>query len=523
MSSVAIWILLAFSLGLVVRQAGLPPLIGYLVAGFALSSYGLQPTPLLHEIAHAGVLLLLFSVGLKLRLKSLFRVEVLSGALLHMVINSALLLGLLLAFQDLDLYAALLLAFALSFSSTVVAAKVLEQKKELRAFHGRLAIGILVVQDLLAVGFLSLLGSATPSPWIFGLLALPLLRPVLFYLMDHSGHEELLLLFGLLVALVLGGAGFQQLGLSAELGALIMGVVLASHARSSELSDTLWSLKEVFLVGFFLLIGMSGQPDLESFGIALLLTLLLPVKAALFFAILLLFRLRARTSLLAGLSLATYSEFGLIVTQFGVQQGWLDTRWLVLLAISVALSFVVAAPLNRIAHDLYARLEHLLQRFETEQRHPDDEPIHLGNSHLLIMGMGRVGTGAYDFLTQRQQRVAGLDSDPGKVEHHRKAGRRVLYADAEDPGLWHNLDMHGIQAVLLAMPDVEANTIATSELRRKGFTGLISATVMYSDQAEMIREAGADVVYNYFDEVGVGFAEHVWEQLFPAAPVDSAS
>ena len=149
------WITIAFFLGLGVRHLGLPPLVGYLVSGFALSAYGFNSNEALESIAHAGVLLLLFSVGLKLRIKSLFRSEVLAGSLLHMAISMAL-VGMLLYFlTGIDLQTAILVAIALSFSSTVVAAKVLESKKELRAFHGRVAIGILIMQDLVAVVILS--------------------------------------------------------------------------------------------------------------------------------------------------------------------------------------------------------------------------------------------------------------------------------------------------------------------------------------------------------------------------------
>ena len=306
-----------------------------------------------------------------------------------------------------------MLAVALSFSSTVVAAKILEGKKELRAFHGRTAIGILIMQDLVAVAFLSTAGGQVPSVWAFALLLIPLLRPLIHRLLELSGHDELLVLYGLVLALVVGGASFEHVGLSSELGALLLGVLLADHKRASEMSNALWSLKEVFLVGFFLQIGLSGHLSLEILGYALLLCLLLPLKALLFFFILIRFKLRARTSFLTGLSLATFSEFGLIVAYLGLKNEWLEPQMMVMLAITVAVSFALAAPLNRYAHDIYARLEKRLQPFESEQRHPDDEPVHLGNSHLLIMGMGRVGTGAYDFLSQRKQRVIGLDSDTG--------------------------------------------------------------------------------------------------------------
>ena len=510
-----IWISVAFVAGLLVKQLGLPPLIGYLLAGFALSTYGSDSREVLTHVAHTGVLLLLFSVGLKLRLKSLFRPEVLLGSLFHMIILTLIFIALLIYARNLDPQTALLVAIALSFSSTVVAAKVLESKRELRSFHGRVAIGILIVQDLVAVIVLSTTGGETPSPWALAIFALPLLRPVLFYLIKLCGHGELLLLFGLLLALVLGGAGFEYLGLSSELGALLMGALLAEHTRASELSNLLWGLKELFLIGFFLQIGMAGLPSLDALMFAFALVLILPVKAVFFFFILLLFRLRARTSFLAALTLATYSEFGLIVAQLGVNQGWMQEEWLVTLAVAVAISFVIAAPLNRIAHNLHHRISPWLLRFESEQRHPDDKPVNLGNSHVLIMGMGRVGTGAYNFLTQRNQRVIGMDSDPGKVETHRKKGRRVVFADAEDAGLWENLDCSNVHAILLAMPDIEANTIAAKALRKSGYQGLIGATVLYREETKLVITAGADFVYNYYDEVGVGFAEHMWEKICP--------
>ena len=518
MVSVTFWIVLAFFLGLLARHAGLPPLVGYLVAGFGLNAFGVEADPILDHVAHAGVLLLLFSVGLKLRLASLLRAEVLAGSVLHMAINGAV-LGVLFYFVGgVRLETAFMFAVALSFSSTVVAAKILESKKELRAFHGRTAIGILIMQDLIAVAFLSLAGAQTPSIWALVLLLLPLLRPLIHRLLELSGHDELLILYGLVLALVVGGASFEHFGLSSELGALLLGVLLADHKRASEMSNALWGLKEVFLVGFFLQIGISGHPTLEIVGLALLLSLLLPLKALLFFFILLLFKLRARTAFLTGLSLATFSEFGLIVASLGLKNGWLDPQMMVMLALTVAISFVLAAPLNRYAHALYVRLEKHLRPYESERRHPDDEPLHLGNSHIMIMGMGRVGTGAYDFLSQRKLRVIGLDSDTGKVEAHRKAGRRVLYADAEDPGLWQNLDLKGIEAILLAMPDVEANTISAKQLRQCGYQGFVSATAHFSEHLEKIKTAGADAAYNFYDEVGVGFAEHVWEHLYPDKP-----
>ncbi len=508
MATAAIWLSFAFILGLFMRQVGLPPLVGYLAAGFLLSFFGYESNEILEEISHAGVLLLLFSVGLKLRLSTLIRREILASSILHMLITIGLVYTILMIAFSLERQVALIIAIALSFSSTVVAAKVLEGKRELRAFHGRVAIGILIMQDLVAVAVLSIGNGVAPSPWAFVLFGLLFIRPILLRLLNITGHGELIVLYGLLLALVIGGASFEYFGLSSELGALLLGVMIASHKRAVELSDSLWSLKEVLLVGFFLQIGLLGHPDINMLQQAFIINFLVPLKALLFFFILLLFRLRARSSFLAGLSLATYSEFGLIVASMGVQQGWLTQEWLVLLAVSVALSFAVAAPLNRYAHEIYEWLEKFLLRFESRKRHPDDEPINIGNSHVMVMGMGRIGTGAYEYLSQKMERVIGLDSDPIKVELHRKEGRRVLYADAEDPGFWSNLNIEGVHTVLLAMPELSAKIIAARQLRKLGFRGAISTTIVFDDEMEQLKAAGADYIFNYYDGIGASFAQN---------------
>lgn len=507
MITVATWLSFAFVSGLIMRSIGLPPLIGYLITGFSLSIYGYESNDLLASVSHAGVLILLFSVGLKLELKSLFRIEIFAGALLHMVVAIVLLYFILISTTGLTFETALFLALAMSFSSTVVAAKVLEGKRELRAFHGRVAIGILIVQDIVAVGFLSTVGDASPSPWAIVLLGFFVLRPLLHWFLKVSGHGELIILYGLVLALAVGAESFEYFGMSPELGALLLGVILSDHKRAKELSNALWGVKEVLLVGFFLQIGLSGHPSIDTLINALALNLLLPVKAFFFFFILLLFRLRARSSFLAALSLATYSEFGLIVASLGVANGMLDQEWLVLLALTVAISFVISAPLNRHAHEIYSKLEHVLTRFQSSKRHPDDEPINLGNSHTVIVGMGRVGTGAYDQLKKINERIVGLEADPVKVASHRDAHRRVLYADADDPGLWSNLDYDGVDLIMFCVPDIDAKLLAARQVRASGYTNTISATALFTDEVEALKAVGVDLVYNYYDGIGSGFAK----------------
>jgi predicted Kef-type K+ transport protein len=486
----AILIITAFALGFSARQVGLPPLVGYLVAGFAIKASGVEGGALIIELSDVGVLLLLFSIGLKLKLRSLTRPEVWAGASIHMFIivivfgTGIFLLAAagLSKFAALDFKLCLLIAFALSFSSTVFAVKILEEKAEMSSLHGRVAIGILIVQDVIAVIFLTASTGKLPSLWA---LLVPVIlfaiRPLLFKIMDRCGHGELIILFGLLLALVAGADGFEMVGLKPDLGALILGMLVASHSKASEMAKALFSFKELFLVGFFLSIGLKGLPDIEALGIAALFVLVTPFKVALFFLLLTRFKLRARTSLLGSFSLANYSEFGLIVGAIGVTNGWIGSEWLIIIAIALSATFVLASPLNAAAHNIYGRLADRLKPYETKTRHPDDQPIDPGDAEIVIFGMGRVGTGAYDFMHERYGDVViGCDSDP-------------------------------LAVTLLTMPKYTANMAAVKLIIKLGYKGLIAASARFDDEVTALKEAGVHAVYNFFDDAGTGLAEHVFE------------
>ena len=526
MDSIAI--IIAFALGFAARQVGLPPLVGYLVAGFAIKASGMEGGALIVELADVGILLLLFSIGLKLKLRSLMRPEVWAGASIHMLITVIVFGGgvFMLAvaglpkFAALDLKLSLLIAFALSFSSTVFAVKILEEKGEMASLNGRVAIGILIMQDILAVIFITASTGKLPSPWA---LLIPVLlyaaRPLLFKIMDRCGHGELVILYGLCLALVAGADGFELVGLKPDLGALILGMLVAAHPKADEMAKSLFSFKEVFLVGFFLSIGLKGLPDIEALGIAALLILVLPFKVGLFFVLMTRLRLRARTALLGSLSLANYSEFGLIVAAIGEANGWISSEWLVIIAIALSTSFVLVSPLNSAAHDIYRRFANRLKTYETKTRHPDDQPIDPGDAEIAIFGMGRVGSGAYDYLREHYGDVIiGCDSDPATVKRHQGDGRNVVLDDPTDLDFWEKSgpvedgEEDKIRLAVLAMPKFKANMQAAKFMTEAGFKGIIAASARFDDEVTALKEAGVEA-YNFFDEAGAGLAEAAYEKL----------
>lgn len=525
MQSDIIAIAIAYILGLAARAVGLPPLVGYLLAGFGLYASGGQLTPTLKEFSEIGVTLLLFSIGLKLRLRSLLMPQIWAVASLHMLILVVLMTVFMLSigfagislFSHLDLRVLALLAFALSFSSTVFAVKILEEKGEMNSLYGRISIGILIIQDIAAVIFLVFSTGKIPSVWALSLLALIPLRPLLHRLLERSGHGELLILFGL--SLALGGAQlFELFSIKGDLGALILGVMLASHARAPELARQLLGFKDLFLVGFFLSIGLSGPLSWNAVAISLLLLLLVPFKTLLYFGLFSGFRLRVRTSLLATLSLADYSEFGLIVVAISVSNGWLGSEWLIIIALALSLSFIVAAPLNSASSRLYPHLRTLLSRFERAQHILEEEDINPGDTGVIIFGLGRVGSGTYDAMRLRMgEQVLGVDIDEDIVKKMQTGGRRVIRGSATDPDFWDRicLDFDRVSLILLAMPNVQEILRAAQQLKNAGYTGKVAAVAKYADEIEALQKAGVHAAFNLYAEAGAGFAEHVCHELLP--------
>ncbi len=521
-----VWIALAFALGLGARHIGLPPLVGYLVGGFVLHAFGAHEDALIKELSEIGITLLLFTIGLKLKLKSLAQPHVWGTALLHLFGMQALVVPLLLALADLglpllvgiDVGSAVLLAFALSFSSTVFAVKVLEEKGEIGSLYGTVAIGILIIQDLAAVFFLAFSAGKIPTFWAPLLLLLWPARRLLHWLLSHAGHGELLLLLGLTLALGTSQL-FELVQMKGNLGAILIGVLVANHPKASELAKSLLDLKDLFLVGFFLSIGLQGAPSPGMMLFALGLLLVLPYKWLLFQQLMLWFGLRGRTAFLSGLTLANYSEFGLIVAAVGVENGWLQAHWLAVMALVLACSFIAASPAVSRSHVWYETMSYWLRRLERRGRLPEEAEIDPGDANAMVVGMGRIGCGAYDELAhERGLRPVGIDADPDTIARHQQQGRYVVQGSATDADFWHrlHLDDGHIRLVLLAMPRVSENLFAVEHLLKEGFTGTIGAIAKYADDEQALRAAGVDLVFNLYAEAGAGFAQHICAGQQPA-------
>lgn len=523
MAAAALYLGAALVGGLLAVLLRLPPLVGFLAAGFALGAGGAPELPYLDAIANLGVVLLLFAIGLKLDVRTLLRREIWLTTAVHLALSVAIALGFLgllavigFGYVAGESWGALaLVGFALSFSSTVFVVKVLDDRSDTTSLYGRIAVGVLVMQDVAAVVFLSLAGGEPPSPWA---LLLVLLLPgswLLHRIWDRVGHGELQALFGVFVAVVLGFGLFELVGIDGDVGALVVGALLASHPQAGELSRSLMTFKDLMLVAFFVEIGLHGTPDAVEVGLAALLLLLLPFQVAAYSVVLWLMRLRRRTSFLAGLVLANFSEFGIIVVAVGASTGLLSEEWVVIVSLAVAFSFGLSAVVNRRGVELASRLSRLLPRRDTERLHPDDRLVDIGDADAVVLGLGRVGAATYARLRDEYGlSVVGVEHDRTRVATLEEEGYEVVRADATDLEFWNRVQRAGrVKVAVLAMPFHKANLIALARLQAAGFTGKVAAVARYDDDVAELQRKGADAVFHLYGSAGFALADHAAEVL----------
>lgn len=510
------YLIAAFLGGLLARLLRLPPLLGFLLAGFALTALGVPNHPLVETLANLGVTLMLFAIGLELDVRQLLRREVWLTTLVETAAMVALGVALLsgLALLGLGLLAGtglkswIPIALALSFSSTVFVIKVLDERGEVRSRYGQIAVGVLVMQDLIAVVFVAVSSGKLPSLWSLALFLLVPARRLIVKIWERLGHGEMLVLLTVVLALEPGYILFESVGLKGDLGAVAMGMLLASHPRAHELARAIFSVKELLLVAFFLSIGLNGLPSWPQVGLGLLLLTLLPLQGLGYFLLVSWARMRRRTAVLTALVMTNNSEFALILAATGIGAGLLAPEWLTTVSVAVAASFVVGTVVNLKAEAIADAVEARWPDADPQRLDASERPVPLHAIDALVLGMGRVGHACYQRLDESNRSVLGIEHNAERVAHLQHEGFNVLQGDATDGDLWRRLQaVPTLRKVVLAMPLHHANLDALRVLRARGFAGRVAAICQWPEEIEPLRAAGADEVLYLYTGAGAALAD----------------
>ena len=528
---VNITVALALSLvgGLAARRLGLPTIVGYLLAGVAISPFSpvwVGDTGAIAQMAEFGVILLMFGIGLHFSFQELWRVRNISipGAVVQMAIITAL--GAWLArrwgFSD---GGAWVFGVAVSVASTIVLLRGLEDHGLLQSRHGKVAIGWLVFEDLATVAILVLLptlvGQAEGPWWIpfwavakavlfVGLMLVVGQRvvPAILERVVHTKSRELFILVALTLAAGTALASSALFGVSLALGAFVAGVVVSESKFSHQINADLLPFREAFAVLFFVSVGMLVNPSyvVEHWRQVLILSVLVViVKGAVSAIIGFVSPYPARTALILGAGRGQMGEFSFIVGQAGLALGLLTTNQYSLILAGA----IVSITINPLMFRLVEPAERWLQRFPTIWRILNREgaaaplPAETLTGHIVVVGSGRVGRHISEVLTQLGVPRLVVEADPTRLKKLQSLGVPVLFGDAANSEILRHAGLERARALIVTLADDVAATSVVLSARAQAPELHVITRASTWHGARLLREAGADDIVRPELEGGV--------------------
>ncbi|HNT56660.1 MAG TPA: cation:proton antiporter [Syntrophales bacterium] len=515
---------IATVLGLVGQKLRQPLLIMFLATGILAgpSVFGIiESYEQIELLAHIGIAILLFIVGLRLDLNLIRTTGPVSLAtgLGQIVFTSAIGFLIALAF-DMPLLTAAYVSVALTFSSTIIIVKLLSDKKEIDSLHGQIAIGFLIVQDIAAILALVALttfgsaagaaeaGTAFQEGLLIAVEGLGLLGVVAFLtkyvlppLTRRLAHsQELLILFAITWAVGLG-AGSEWLGFSKEVGAFLAGISLASSGYRDAIGARLTTLRDFLLLFFF--IDLGSRLDWSAVGTqvgpAVLFSLFVLIGNPLIVLIIMgIMGYRRRTGFLAGLTVAQISEFSLILAALGLALGHITPETMGLITLVGVVTIFASTYMILYSGPLYSFLSGPLKVFE--RRHPNREAAAdtLKAKTLvdvILAGLGTYGGAIAEQLQRRRMTIVGVDFDPSALKTWCARGVFVLYGDVADPEIHEQLPLGRARWVVNAIRSKDLNLSLLDHLKRAGYEGRIALTAADGKEADLFKKAGAHVVF----------------------------
>lgn len=521
-------------IGMLLRQ---PMIVSFIAVGVLAgpSALGIvQSRDNIELLAELGIAVLLFLVGLKLDLKLIRTLGAVSLATGIGQVLFTSILGFFIGIAlGLDMITALYVAIALTFSSTIIIVKLLSDKREVDALHGRIAVGFLIVQDLvvvMAMMVLSALGIGDQAEGgngameqiatviVYGAIMLALMGLFIRYaampiLSRAARSPELLVTFAIGWAALLASLG-DHFGFSMELGGLLAGISLASTPFREAIVARMSSLRDFLLLFFFIALG--SQLDLSLLGTQVLPALafslfVLVGNPLIVMAIMGYMGYRKRTGFLAGLTVAQISEFSLIFMAMGLSLGHVTTESLGLVTLVGLITIALSVYMITYSHTLYNWLEPALGLFERKVAFREETLEQQRTSQktydVILFGLGRYGAAIANRLNQEGLHLLAVDFNPDEVRRWRKSGLDAIYGDACDQEFIGALPLENTKWVISAMPQhdfglthEDPRVVLIDGLKHQNYDGKIAVSTHHPHEIEALKAKGADFVFLPFHD-----------------------
>ncbi|HYC92284.1 MAG TPA: cation:proton antiporter [Thermoanaerobaculia bacterium] len=540
---------LALVLGFLAARVKLPPLVGYLLAGILLGPHTRGFTAdvaLAGQLAEIGVMLLMFGVGLHFSFDDLLAVKgmALPGAIVQMAASTAL--GTASAmFWGWSFGAGLMFGLALSVASTVVLLRALEARGQLETFNGRVAVGWLIVQDMVMVLILVLLpplagageGSVGTSLVLtfakvgtFIVLMLVVGRrvfPRVLWLVAKTGSRELFTLCVIAAAVGIAYGAARLFGVSFALGAFFAGMLLGESALSQRAADESLPLRDAFAVLFFVSVGMLFDPMVvvrEPLGVLAVMAIVMIGNPLAAMILVLLFRYPLNTAVTIGVSLAQIGEFSFILAGLGTQYRLLPAvgQDLILAAaiLSIALNPALFAAIQPAQRWMRARSE-LARRLERRADPLAELPMSVDSAeltgHVAIVGYGRVGRRVALALAEQQIPFTIAEENRELVEKLRERNMHAVSGNASDPAVLIQAHVARAAMLVIATPDTVDVRKMVDVARQLNPKIDIVLRTHSDDVAELLRGENLGTVFMGEHELAKAITRHVIDRMHDAA------
>ncbi len=508
---IGITVLIAF----IMRLLKQPLIIGYILSGIIVGPYLLNiatSTGTIGVFAHMGIALLLFIVGLNLNpkvIKDVGKVSLITG--IGQVIFTSVVGFAICRLLDFSLITSIYIAIALTFSSTIIIMKLLSDKSAMGTLYGKISIGFLIVQDIIAMLILMVISSVPEgiqvgsliyrtitigiglltAVFIFGIYVLPKITKAI------AKSQELLLLFSISWCFILS-AIFYSLNFSMEIGALLAGITLSLSPYRYEISSKMRPLRDFFVILFFVLLGSQMVfTNMAKFiyPIIFLSVFILIGNPLIVMTLMGILGYTKRNSFMAGLTVAQISEFSLILIALGVKIGHLSNEILSIVTIIGLITIAGSSYMIIHSNKLYSFLSKYLKIFEKKGHKIDEHKYHENEDYKIILfGYNRIGYDLLKSFKKTRKKFLIVDYDPETIINLAKEGVDCRYGDASDFELLNELNLKGVKMVYSTIPDFDTNVVLINKIREVNNKAIIIVISHQIDEAMKLYNQGATYV-----------------------------
>lgn len=516
----SIIVILAVVVSGIMKLLKQPLIIGYIITGILAGPLLLnivRSTDVVATFSQLGIVFLLFIAGLSLNprvMKSVGKVSLITGV--GQVLFTTLVgffIAKFLGFSDIT---ALYISIALTFSSTIIIVKLLSDKGDLQTLYGRISLGFLIVQDVIAVLILMIISSSaggfdimalTIETILIGAGILSFITLFSIFVLPRvikavAKSQEFLLLFSigwlLLLAIIFGYLNF-----SIEIGALLAGISLSVSPYHYEIKLKMNVLRDFFILFFFVLLGSQMVfINISEFllPIALFSIFILVGNPLIVMVLMGLLKYTKRNGFLAGLTVAQISEFSLILVALGVKLGHISNEILSMVTAIGLITIFGSAYMIMHANKLYSHISKYLGVFEKRGRKIDEYIYHKGKHYdIILFGYNRMGFSLLESIGDLKKKFLIIDYDPKIITDLAKEGYECRYGDANDMELLNELNFSKEKMIISTIPDIETSLLLIRKVREGNKKAIIIIVSHQIEEALKLYENGATyVVMPYF-------------------------